>query len=815
MMNMITRQLKRSLLLLLLISFATPVLTQQGSAAQVETPATTSEASEATAPADPAAAQYAMDWRITGPTGGDVRALVFDPNDTQRLYFGTLDGQIYSSQDGGHNWSLLVNFNRPKLFIDHIIVDPRNSQTIYVAAHRHKEPGGFFKTTDGGRTWRESRELREEALHSMAQSPSNMDVIYVGTNDGVYRSNDAGETWQHLPIVGMTNTNIESIAIDPRNAEVVYAGSWHLPFKSTDGGQTWIGLKNGIIDDSDVFAIDIDERNPDHIIASACSGIYDTRSGGAQWRKIQGIPSQSRRTRAITMHPTMDMIFAGTTEGFWRSTRGGADSSWMLTTTRMLEINSIAIHPSRPHDIFIGTNNYGVMVSHDDGRTFVPSNGGYSGRFANDILPDRELPNRIYASTINTATGGGFFFISNDGGQTWQPSMRNMPPQLITYSILQDEHDANIIYLGTNLGVYRSMDRGASWTSLGAPQPALVAHAPRGRRGRASATRSGVPGAASEAAAGQTVEMIRRAQAALNAAGYNVGTPDGRAGTQTIAALRRFQADKGVPVSGRFDNATLTALGLAGGVQTSTAFGELPTPPIFLADAVNALALTWDEQGRAGILAATNLGLYRSFDPTQGWQKLTYGSGLDPRTTAISTIHQNPKTIWVGTANSGLLVSRDGGATWQQVNSNPTTGVPTTAPVSAIAQDPNRSAYIYVGTKQSLYISHDGGERWFRRGGNLPYGDYASILINPRNGDEIFVGNAYQNGDNTGGVFRSSDAGMTWGRIDPSQPKQLPSQRIWALAFDTRTPDRLFVGSHSAGIYVAERGGNASLNVTR
>src|SRR2546423_9798979 len=659
MMNMITRQLKRSLLLLLLISFATPVLTQQGSAAQVETPATTSEASEATAPADPAAAQYAMDWRITGPTGGDVRALVFDPNDTQRLYFGTLDGQIYSSQDGGHNWSLLVNFNRPKLFIDHIIVDPRNSQTIYVAAHRHKEPGGFFKTTDGGRTWRESRELREEALHSMAQSPSNMDVIYVGTNDGVYRSNDAGETWQHLPIVGMTNTNIESIAIDPRNAEVVYAGSWHLPFKSTDGGQTWIGLKNGIIDDSDVFAIDIDERNPDHIIASACSGIYDTRSGGAQWRKIQGIPSQSRRTRAITMHPTMDMIFAGTTEGFWRSTRGGADSSWMLTTTRMLEINSIAIHPSRPHDIFIGTNNYGVMVSHDDGRTFVPSNGGYSGRFANDILPDRELPNRIYASTINTATGGGFFFISNDGGQTWQPSMRNMPPQLITYSILQDEHDANIIYLGTNLGVYRSMDRGASWTSLGAPQPALVAHAPRGRRGRASATRSGVPGAASEAAAGQTVEMIRRAQAALNAAGYNVGTPDGRAGTQTIAALRRFQADKGVPVSGRFDNATLTALGLAGGVQTSTAFGELPTPPIFLADAVNALALTWDEQGRAGILAATNLGLYRSFDPTQGWQKLTYGSGLDPRTTAISTIHQNPKTIWVGTANSGLLVSRN------------------------------------------------------------------------------------------------------------------------------------------------------------
>src|SRR4029453_13217399 len=116
-----------------------------------------------------------------------------------------------------------------------------------------------------------------------------------------------------------------------------------------------------------------------------------------------------------------------------------------------------------PQEIYIGTNNYGVMISSDGGKTFTPSNSGYSGRFSNTIVADREMPNRIYASTINTATGGGFLFISNDNGQTWRPSMRNMSPRLITYSILQDAQDANIIYLGTNLGVYRSFDRGASW----------------------------------------------------------------------------------------------------------------------------------------------------------------------------------------------------------------------------------------------------------------------------------------------------------------------------------------------------------------
>src|SRR6266498_952950 len=86
--------------------------------------------------ADPS--KYSEDWRSNGPPGGDVRSLVVDPTNPDRFYLGTLDGQIYASADGGRNWGLLYNFNKPKLFVDHIIVDPRDSNTIYVAAHRHK-----------------------------------------------------------------------------------------------------------------------------------------------------------------------------------------------------------------------------------------------------------------------------------------------------------------------------------------------------------------------------------------------------------------------------------------------------------------------------------------------------------------------------------------------------------------------------------------------------------------------------------------------------------------------------------------------------
>src|SRR5215212_5044131 len=269
--------------------------------------------------ADPAL--YSNDWRTTGPPGGDVRALVVDPANPERFYFGTLDGQIYTSADGGKHWQLLYNFGKPRLFVDNIIVDPRNPRVLYVGAHRHNQPGGFFKSSDGGVTWRESSELRNEALHSLAQSESNPDTLIAGTFNGIFRSDDAGDTWKQLPTQSTSGLlHVESLAIDPRTTSTIYAGTFYLPYKSDDGGQSWRSIKNGIIDDSDIFAIDINPRDPQHIIASACSGIYESKTAGESWRKVQGIPSQSRRTRAILQHPSVPgIVFAGTTEGFWRS----------------------------------------------------------------------------------------------------------------------------------------------------------------------------------------------------------------------------------------------------------------------------------------------------------------------------------------------------------------------------------------------------------------------------------------------------------------------------------------------------------------
>ena len=652
-------------------------------------------------------------WKVVGPTGGDIREIKIDPKNKNHLFASTLDGQIHASYDAGNNWQLLVNFNRPGLILDNLIIDSRDSNIIYTSGHRHKQPGGFFKTTDGGKTWKESRELRSSAIHALVQSSRDPNMLLAGTVKGVWVSRDSGDTWSEFKS-STTPVTLDALAIDPRDTNTIYAGTWYRAYKTTDGGKNWRLVKKGMIDDSDVFAIDIDPINPDHVIASACSGIYQSLDRGETWKKVQGIPSQARRTRAILINPAKpSQVYAGTTEGFWMSSNGG--TSWSLTSSRNIEINSIAVHPSEPNKIYIGTNNYGVMVSTDGGRNFGVKNGNFSSRRTYNIKADVERPNRFYATTINTATGGGAFFVSDDFGRTWKFSARNIDTnRTLIHSIIQDKVNPNIIYLGTNTGVYKSINRGLSWNKLKAPKAKRVYK----RRSRRSRRRS-----------------------------YLVKPP-------------------------KLPN---------GGVYALTRKVEV---------------MTHTNDGKNGYLAGTVNGLYRSYNVSKSWEKINLGVGVKDNIYAVHASPKTPNTIWVGTVLSGLFVSRDNGATWSKVNQ-----LPTRVPVRSIATNPDNPNLVYVGTIQTFYMSQDGGRTWQRRGRGLPLGNFKSILFNPKNAKEMFVASSRES---DGGIFHSTDAGLTWKRVDSKQIK-LPTRRIWSLMFNPSDSNQLLAGTHSSGVYRIDR----------
>ena len=177
---------------------------------------------------------------------------------------------------------------------------------------------------------------------------------------------------------------------------------------------------------------------------------------------------------------------------------------------------------------------------------------------------------------------------------------------------------------------------------------------------------------------------------------------------------------------------------------------------VVLSDAVNALVQTVDVETQPTAVSGGDQpwALPQLLIPRTGWLKLRYGqtSGFPYQLHLRRIRTSRRRSLW-GPRLPVCFRSRDGGKSWQRV-----AGVPAEAPVNTIARDAQRQTVIYVGTKQSFYMSHDGGASWTRRGGNLPFGDFTSILINPRNADEIFVGNAYQTGEIGGGVFRSVNA---------------------------------------------------------
>ena len=660
-------------------------------------------------------------WQPVGPSGGDVRSITIDPRDKNKLFASTLDGTIYTSADGGSTWRLLANLNQPELILDNLLVDSRDSSKLYTSGHRHKSPGGFFRSTDGGLTWKESKALRNESIHSLTQSTFDPNTLLAGTINGMWRSTNSGEDWEKVASSTMPS-NIDSLAIDPRNTSTIYAGTWYRPYKTVDGGKNWRLIKDGMIDDSDVFAVTVDSRNPEHIVASACSGIYESNNAGEKWAKVQGIPSQSRRTRDILQHPSLPgTIYAATTEGFWMTSNGG--KSWALTTSRDLEINSIAVHPDEPNRVFIGTNNYGVMVSNDGGRNFTPASGNLTSRFTYFVMPDVSQPGRVYAATHNIGTGGGFFFVSNDNGKTWTQGRNLDVIRVRPFVLHQDTTNPDTMYLGTNVGIFKSLDRGLSWTQMAA------------------------------AAKSPVKKPVKRAPVKKGAAAVK----------KTVAAAPKVVLPPATP-------------------------GLIPV--------ITQKVKVIESLPGGGLIAGTDSGLFRTTDITKGWERVPLGLGIDENIFAIHIAPARADTIWVGTSTSGVLVSRDGGKTWAK-----TTGAVDGVPVSAIASDPTRPDYIYVGTTQTFYVSRDDGRSWRRRGGNLPLGNFTSVLVNPNNPDEILLSSALET---DGGVYISTDAGEKWKRVD-TKDMNLASRRVWSMAYDPHDPNRIWAGTHSSGVYRIER----------
>src|SRR5450432_1231344 len=339
------------------------------------------------------AGAQAQTWHQVGPSGGTVISLSADPNNISKLYLGTADGHVFTSSNEGGSWQLLSRISGSQDdVITHIIVDPRDGNRLYASTWAlYSSGGGVYRSDDAGHTWNIIG-LAHETVRALAQSPTDPKLLLAGSLTGVYRSADEGASWIKItPDNHSDLKNFDSVAFDVKDNSIMYAGTYHLPWKTTDGGKNWFPVVKGMIDDSDVMSIIVDPANPDNVHATACSGIYHSTNGAQQWTRYNGIPFVFRRTQLLKQDPQhADTLYAGTTSGLWKTTNEGTE--WKRLTPGDWVINAILIDPKNPQRVILGTEREGVQISENGGVTYTSANVGFHHQHILDVAMDREHP---------------------------------------------------------------------------------------------------------------------------------------------------------------------------------------------------------------------------------------------------------------------------------------------------------------------------------------------------------------------------------------------------------------------------------------
>jgi photosystem II stability/assembly factor-like uncharacterized protein len=594
----------------------------------------------------------AAPWQVLGPDGGDARSLAYDPHNPDHILLGTSTGQMFSSIDGGRTWSRLVRLGADDYVVDHISIDPRDSNRIYVSAWSvsSQKIGEIFRSVDGGAHWQTLPTMHGKSIRAMAMFKGDSNILVAGALDGVFRTKDGGDTWERLsPADSPDIKNIESIAVDPKDPNTVYAGTWHLAWKTSDGGANWQHINKGMIDDSDVFSVIVDHDNPAIVFASACSGIYKSETGGNLFSKIQGIPFSARRTRVLKQDPTNEnIVYAGTTEGLWKTTDLG--KVWKRVSDPEVVVNDVMIDPRDSNRVLLATDRSGVMASTDAASRWSPSNKGYAHRYVSAILADNNNANMLYVGVVNDREYGGVFY-TDDAGQHWLQKATGLGGRDV-FSLQQALGGALIA--GTNHGVFSLARNASEWQPMNVVVAEHTIKIPR--KGARKAT---------------TKTTFDKSKLESRVNDLELGPERWLAATTTgiYSSSDKGKTWKGGQILGQQDFVSVRAEGLS-------------------------------------VVAATRSSVLISNDSGATWKQAdlpAYVVGI--RGTAIASHGQ----ILIA-AREGAFRSEDGGTTWEHVGN----GLPG-KDITSVSLDSTRKRLLATSDATGvIFESHDGGRSWKR-----------------------------------------------------------------------------------------------------
>jgi photosystem II stability/assembly factor-like uncharacterized protein len=324
---------------------------------------------------------------------------------------------------------------------------------------------------------------KSEAVVEIALHPTKPDILYIATNDYIYKSRDGGETWQNMS-AGMTHSRVIALAIDPLFPANIVAGTkGDAVYKSYDGGQRWVSRRTGLDDvtiSSVVHQLVYAPGSSNHLFAATSLGVFESEDGGETWTKrMEGM-------KEVLMVVTLDFdprqpqtLYAGTSGGVYKSIDGARSWSMMnqglvasdvLKSSRALGVTRIKVDPHQPDTVYTATLN-GLYKTLDGGQFWTRIGEILSDQMLSDLILAPTHPHVVYVANRDGV------FRSDDGGETWESrnsGLSNVNIRALAISGV----DPNVLYAGTNgKGLFRSLDSGLSWEAkpLLVQEPAFVA----------------------------------------------------------------------------------------------------------------------------------------------------------------------------------------------------------------------------------------------------------------------------------------------------------------------------------------------------
>ncbi|MGQ0694774.1 MAG: WD40/YVTN/BNR-like repeat-containing protein [Nitrospiraceae bacterium] len=313
---------------------------------------------------------------------------------------------------------------------------------------------------------------RSDPIVVIQLHPKNPDIIYVATNDYIYKTRDGGQTWTNLS-KGMSHSRVISMAIDPVYPATVYAGTkGDAVYKSHDGGQRWASMRSGLDDATITSVVNqflFDPADSQQIFLATTMGVFETKNGGENWaKKMEGM-KEVLMVVTLGMNPAQpSVLYAGTSGGVYKSTdqaghwekaNNGLVPPDMVKTSRALNVTSILVDPYEPDTIYAATL-AGLYKSTDAAKSWKRIGESLTDQMIIAMVLDRTRQGVIYLA------GRDGVHCSEDGGATWK-TINNGFTTTNVRSIAQSAIDPKLFYAGTNgSGLYRSSDAGEMWEPM-------------------------------------------------------------------------------------------------------------------------------------------------------------------------------------------------------------------------------------------------------------------------------------------------------------------------------------------------------------